>query len=303
MTDQNISLVTAPQPDYELLDSGAGEKLERFGSIVLSRPDPQALWHKRLPEKEWNKAAASFLRASEKQDGKPDRKPERKAGWQAAKSIPERWQISLGGSRFWIKPTAFKHVGVFPEQLENWAWIEKTIKKSPKKAAVLNLFGYTGGATLAAARAGAEVCHIDGSKTVITQARENAELSGLADAPIRWIEDDAIAFVKREIKRGRHYDGIIMDPPVFGHGPSGELWKIEEHFIALLDIVKQVLSPEPLFILVNGYASGYSAVGYENCLAGIVKGKGGTLASGELFISESVSSRLLPAGIFARWQS
>jgi 23S rRNA (cytosine1962-C5)-methyltransferase len=170
-----------------------------------------------------------------------------------------------------------------------------------KKVSVLNLFGYTGGATLAVAQVGAEVCHLDASKTAIAWARENAEISGLAGRPIRWILDDAMAFVKREIKRGRQYDGIIMDPPAFGHGPKGEMWRIEENFIELLDLCKQVLSDRPLFFLINGYASGYSSVAYANNLLPLIKKYGGQIEKGELTIAESGSGRLLPCGIFARW--
>jgi len=172
-----------------------------------------------------------------------------------------------------------------------------------EKISVLNLFGYTGGASLAAAQAGADVCHVDGSKTAITWAKENAEISGLGDKPIRWILDDAIAFVKREVKRGKKYDGIIMDPPSFGRGPEGEVWKIEENFLQLMDLCKQIISPKPLFFLINGYASGYSAIAYKNVLKGMTRGWDGIIEVGELTIEEEKTGRLLPAGIFGRWQS
>ena len=282
---------TLPQPDYELLDSGEGEKLERYGKYVLRRPDPQALWRKSLPEKEWQKASAVFLR-----DGKSTE-------WKVKPGTPEKWSIDFGSLKFWIRPTAFKHTGLFPEQLGNWEWFSNLIKKSGRKISVLNLFGYTGGATLATAKAGAEVCHVDGSKTALGWARDNAELSGLADKPVRWILDDAMAFVKREIKRGRRYDGLIMDPPAFGHGPAGEMWKIEESFLPFLDLCQQVLTDQPLFVLINGYASGYSALAYENNLLNLQKKLGGKIEKGELTIQESKSGRLLPCGIFARWQN
>ncbi len=287
-------LETKTNKGYSLLDSGDGEKLERYGEAVIARPDPQALWKKRLSESEWNKADAYFKRDS------------KSAEWQTRKKLPERWPIELAGLKFWIKLSAFKHTGVFPEQAGNWGWVLQQVEsrksiKSESPTSVLNLFGYTGGATLAAAQAGAEVVHLDGSKVAIGWGRDNAELSGLKDKPIRWILDDARTFVKREIKRGRKYDGIIMDPPAFGHGPGGEVWKIEEHFLELLDLCKQVLSEKPLFFLINGYASGYSAVAYKNSLGDLMKDFGGEIEIGELTIAEQDSERLLPAGIFARW--
>jgi 23S rRNA (cytosine1962-C5)-methyltransferase len=317
--------------DYELLDSGEGEKLERYASVVVSRPDPQALWEKKLPKHEWEKAQAIFSRDS------------KNTGWKFKGKISERWQIEFGGLKFWIKPTSFKHTGIFPEQLANWEWMQKIIhdchsersvakSKNPleynvqaipprltessgralaatlgrndkvrRPVHILNLFGYTGGATLAVAAAGTEVCHVDGSKVAINWAKENAEISGLKNKPIRWILDDAVKFVKREIKRGRKYDGIIMDPPAFGHGPTGEMWKIEEDFLPFLKLCFEILSDKPLFFLINGYASGYSAIAYKNNLEYLVEKFGGNIEMGELTIEESKSQRLLPAGIFARW--
>ena len=298
-------LITKPSKDYELIDSGDGEKLERFGELVLRRPDPQALWKKGMEEKDWKeKANATFVREGDN------------AKWRMKDGIPKEWIIEMlarpgdgGGLKFLIKPTAFKHTGLFPEHEGNWNWIQERIKKSrensdtssPRSVKVLNLFGYTGGATLAALKAGAEVTHIDGSKTVITWARQNAEFSKLDDKKVRWIEEDARKFVQREIKRGNKYDAIIMDPPAFGHGANNEVWKIEEDFTKLLEACSQILSPEPLFIIVNGYSAGYSAVAYENCLKEITKNLGGEIEIGELTIEESKSGRLLPAGIFARW--
>ena len=288
-------LTTQANPDYALIDSGEGEKLERFGAFLLARPDPQALWPKYNPAA-WAKAAAVFSRTDEK------------AGWTKDSRMPERWQIELADLKFWIKPTAFKHTGLFPEQVPNWNWIRQTITDSGRiakgeKINVLNLFGYTGGASLAAAAAGAEVVHVDGSKSAITWARENAEISGLKEAPIRWILDDARAFVRREIKRGNTYHGIIMDPPAFGRGPEGESWKIEDDFLDLLSLCRQILAPNPLFWLINGYASGYSAIAYENNLSKLMKPFGGSIEIGELTLEEEASKRLLPAGIFARWKA
>ncbi len=296
-------LATIPSTGYELLDSGDGEKLERFGAIKLYRPDPQALWHKKLSAAEWQAADGFFTR------------DERKGEWSLKPTVPERWQIEFGGLKLWIKPTAFKHTGVFPEQSVNWAWTREIIEKEKVKSLanaatenaaadieVLNLFGYTGGASLAAAQAGAKVVHVDGSKAAITWAKENAEISGLADKPIRWILDDARVFVEREIKRGRKYHGIIMDPPAFGHGPDKELWKIEEHFLDLIDKCKQLLVEKPLFFLINGYSAGYSAVAYKNNLLSLQENYGGEIEIGELVIEEAKSARLLPCGIFARWR-
>jgi 23S rRNA (cytosine1962-C5)-methyltransferase len=281
-------LVTKPTKDYELLDSGEGEKLERFGNIVLSRPDPQALWHKDKKEL-WSKSHGHFTRE------------ERRGEWELAKDVPERWMIEHGGLKLWIKPTAFKHTGIFPEQEPNWQWSRELIKNAGRPVEVLNLFGYTGGASLAAAEAGAKVVHVDGSKSAVTWARENAEISGLKDKPVRWIVDDAREFVMREIKRGRKYDGIIMDPPAFGHGPNKELWKIEDHFLSLIGDCAALLSDTPLFFLINGYSAGYSSIAYENNLLPIKEKFGGTIEIGELAIEESGSGRLLPCGIFARW--
>jgi 23S rRNA (cytosine1962-C5)-methyltransferase len=303
------TLITKPSANYALVDSGMGEKLERFGVFTLSRPDPQALWKKSAPVGVWQKAQGSFVREISQNDksGIKNAKIE-KSSWQVKADLPEKWQMAIGGLQFWIKPSTFKHVGIFPEQVSNWEWISEIISQKKnnaksEKVSVLNLFGYTGGATLAAAAAGAEVCHVDGSKTAITWAKENAEISGLQGKPIRWILDDALAFVKREVKRGNKYDGIVMDPPVFGRGPEGEVWKIEENLIQLVDLCKQIMKPKPLFFLINGYAAGYSAVAYHNILKDIAKDWEGEIEVGELSIEEEKTGRLLPAGIFGRWQS
>ena len=281
------------QKDYELLDSGEGEKLERYGQYIFCRPDPEALWNKNGEEKIWDKADFKFIREGTK------------TKWIAKNGTPKDWVIEFGGFNFSIKPTSFKHVGLFPEQLSNWEWMEKVIEKNKKNynkpIQIINLFAYTGGATLACAKAGAEVCHVDGSKSAVVWARENAELSGLSDKPIRWMIEDVITFLKREIKRGRKYDAIIMDPPSFGHGPKDELWKIEESFFELMKLCGEILSDEPIFVLINGYTAGYSAITYENNLKDLMKKYGGKIESGELTIEESNSDRLLPCGIFARW--
>lgn len=294
MTDYSI-LTTEPAADYELVDSGNGEKLERYGAYLVARPDPQSLWPKRLPDTEWKKANAYFKRVS--QD----------ANWSTRGEMPERWPIAIGGLKMWIKLSAFKHTGLFPEHVPSWEWLREKITKqktqSTNPARVLNLFGYTGGASLACAQAGAEVCHVDGSKVAIGWARDNADASGLGDKKIRWILDDAAKFVDREVKRGRKYDGILLDPPAFGHGPKGELWKIEDSFLPLIEACKKILSDKPLFFLINGYAAGYSALAYRNNLLPLVDSFGGKVEVGELTIAEKGSGRVLPAGIFARWSS
>ena len=286
-----ITLITKPEGDYELLDSGKEEKLERYGDVVLVRPDPQALWEKHLAEDVWKKADGTYERSGK--DGQ----------WQGS-GLKKEWQITFGGMHFLIKPTSFKHTGLFPEQLPNWEWLQKILlDNSGEKRSVLNLFAYTGGATLAAAKAGAEVCHVDASKTAVAWARENAKLSGMEEKPIRWIVEDVLEFVRREIKRGKKYDAIIMDPPAFGHGPTDEVWKIEEHILELVSLCMELLSDKPLCVLINGYAAGYSPLSFGYMLEPFVKKLGGTLECGELTIGESNSERLLPSGIFARWSA
>lgn len=295
---KSVTLIAEPEADYELLDSGLEEKLERYGDIVLARPDPQALWPKRLPESEWRKADAWFERKE-------------KAGkWHMKRDMPKEWPVMFSGLTFLIRPTSFKHVGLFPEQSPNWDWISDTLNAKPyplNPPKVLNLFAYTGGATLAAAKAGAEVTHLDASKTAVAWGKENAGLSGLSDKPIRWVVEDALSFVSREEKRGNTYDAIIMDPPAFGHGPKDELWKIEESFLPLMRSCMSLLSEKPLFFLINGYASGYSPLAFAHNLSPLLERFGalpvqaGDVEYGELTIQESKNGRLLPAGIFARW--
>ncbi len=274
--------------DYELLDSGQGRKLERFGGFVLDRPDPQAIWNKGLPASFWQKADAVF-----------DTK------WRKNREMPEKWQISIAGLIFEISLKNFKHTGVFPEQAENWRWLENQLKtkssESNNQPKILNLFGYTGGATLAMAKAGAEVVHVDASKPAIGSARKNAELNSLAKAPIRWILEDAKKFVEREVGRGNKYDGVIMDPPSFGRGVKGEVWKIEDDLLPFLLSVKKLLQPEG-FLLLNGYASGYTPLAYAELLASVFDIDLSKIEKGELLIKEQTSRAFsLPAGIFARF--
>ncbi len=283
------TLVVESESDYALLDSGGGMKLERFGDIILARPDPQALWDTMSSSSTWLKAHASYTRKGK--DGQ----------WHITPNTPASWNIHYGGLSLVIKPTSFKHTGLFPEQRVHWDWSRKLLQKQKTPIKVLNLFGYTGGATLAAAESGAQVTHVDASKVAVTWARENAKASKLDTAPIRWIIDDVFAFVRREIKRGNTYDLIIMDPPAFGRGPKGELWKIEEGFVALISDIERLLSEKPLGVLVSGYAAGYSHHSFENVLEHLVSKRKGVLESGEIALKELHSERLLSCGIFARW--
>ena len=283
-----ITLITKAEEGYELIDSGREEKLERFGEVVLARPDPQALWPK-IREHEWSRAAGTYVR-----DGGEGK-------WTG--NIPKEWTAKLGEITMLVKPTSFKHTGVFPEHVPGWRYVGEQVAKRGRGAKVLNLFGYTGGYTLAAAKAGAEVTHVDASKTAVAWARENAALNGLTEAPIRWVVEDVLAYLRRELKRGSKYDGIIMDPPAFGRGPHDEVWKFEEHFLELVSLCGELLSDAPLFVLVNGYASGYSPLAFAYSLEAVRAKFGGGIEYGDLAIEEKGSERLLPAGIFARWSN
>jgi 23S rRNA (cytosine1962-C5)-methyltransferase len=316
------SLITQPQQAYQLIDSGGEEKLERFGDVLLVRPDPQALWPKANPEA-WKKANGVYVKEGKAKPhetksrlGSPDTSEVSRGKWTG--NIPTSWPIEFGGLTLIVKPTSFKHTGIFPEQLPNWEFIVDSVKKSLVKGRdehdpnslskafsprILNLFGYTGGATLAAAKAGAEVTHVDASKSAVSWARENATSSGLADKRIHWIVEDVMTYVTREIKRGSKYDAIIMDPPAFGHGPKSEIWKIEEHLVELIGLCKQLLSDKPIFFLINGYAEGYSPLAFAYNLTDLKEKYGGEVTCGDLHIKESGQGRLLPAGIFARWSN
>ncbi len=233
--------------DYRIIDTSSGEKLEKWGKYVLVRPDPQVIWHTDKKNALWRKADASYKRS--KSGG---------GAWNENK-LPESWVIGYRDLKFLIKPMGFKHTGLFPEQATNWDWFSDLIKEANRPIKVLNLFAYTGGATVAAAKAGASVCHVDASKGMVQSAKENARLSGLENAPIRYIVDDCKKFVEREIRRGNKYDGIIMDPPSYGRGPTGEIWKIEENIDEFVELVSGVLSDNPLFFLLNSYTTGLSA--------------------------------------------
>ncbi len=285
--------ITLASQDYELIDSGDGMKLERFGAVTLSRSDPQALWKKTQTAEEWKKATAVFEKKGEK--GK----------WNILGTIPEDWQVTLSGVTCVLSLSSFKHVGVFPEQSAEWSWLKNIIKKrkegDSEKISILNLFGYTGGASVACSLAGAEVTHVDSSKGAIETAHKNRDASGLPSDSIRFLIDDVRKFTEREIKRGKKYDVVIMDPPVYGKGDKKEVWRIEEDLVPLLSRVQKILSDNPLAVVLHGYASGYSHVAYKQLLSDVTKDLGGNIESGELLIKESHTDRLLPAGIFARW--
>lgn len=273
--------------EYDLLDSGDGEKLERFGTYMIARPDPRALWQKTNPEL-WENADATFTRT----DPKTGR-------WDIRTTPPTPWALRYKTLTFTLRPTEFKHVGIFPEQAANWNWLESTIQGRPLN--VLNLFAYTGGATMACLAAGAKVTHVDAAKSTIVWAKENLAASSLTEKPIRWIEDDAYKFVMRESKRGNTYDGIILDPPRFGRGSKGEVWKLEEHLPQLLVACKRILSTSPAFVLINAYTADISPIVLDRLMGDMTAELGGTVESGELTLKESSSGRLLPNGIFSRW--
>ncbi len=276
--------------DYELLDSGYQQRLERFGPYIISRPDPQLIWQPRLPESDWEKADAAFARADEG-GGR----------WEFREKMPERWMMRHGELSFYARLTPFKHTGIFPEQALHWDWMTEKIRSARQPVRVLNLFGYTGIASLACAAAGAEVTHVDASYPSIGWARENQKASGLESAPIRWILDDAIKFVQRERRRGASYEAIVMDPPAYGRGPKGETWSFNAAFPQLMEDCVGLLSESPLFFLVNAYAISSSALTLGNVLADHLPA--GSIQCGELCLTEKSGGRLLSTGVFARWES
>ena len=276
--------------DYELLDASDGERLERWGKYILIRPDPQIIWKGVAKHPAWKKADGIYRRSS---NGG--------GGWIKQKT-PESWDISYGDFKFRLKPMGFKHTGLFPEQAANWDWFSSLIKKAQRPIKVLNLFAYTGGATVAAAKAGAQVVHVDASKGMVAMAKENAALSGLENAPIRYIVDDCKKFVEREIRRGNKYDGIIMDPPSYGRGPGGEVWKLEDSIDEFVGLASQILSDEPLFFLINSYTTGLSPMTMNYILDLKVKSRfGGKTESDELGLRVTQSGSFLPCGASSRW--
>ena len=278
--------------DYEILDMANGEKLERWGKITLIRPDPQIIWkEKSFPEK-WKNANARYNRSNT--GG---------GNWNFIKPLPKSWQIKYKDLTFNVKPMGFKHTGIFPEQAVNWDWMMNKIRNSNREIKVLNLFAYTGGASVACLKAGASVCHVDSSKGMCEWAKENVASSGLRERPIRFLVDDVVKFVNREIRRGNKYDGIIMDPPSYGRGTNGEVWKFEENIADLVKLCMNVLSDKPLFFLINSYTTGISSQVLENLLRiNISKKVGGKFSHGELGLPMTNSKLILPCGIYGRWE-
>ena len=276
--------------DYELIDCGAGEKLERWGKTILVRPDPQAIWNTPRRRREWREP-----------DGRYSRSRTGGGHWEKGR-MPEHWQIRYDGLTFQIGAMNFKHTGLFPEQAVNWDFARAQIRAADRPIQVLNLFAYTGGATVACASAGASVCHVDAARGMVAWARENARLSGLEQAPIRWIVDDCAKFVEREIRRGRRYDAVIMDPPSYGRGPSGEVWKLEDNLYPFLELVVQVLSDRPLFFLINSYTTGLapSVLGYLLDTL-LTRRRGGHTECDELGLPVTESGLALPCGATGRW--
>jgi len=277
--------------DYELLDSGEGARLERFGAYNLARPDAEAIWRRALPEKDWQGADAAFLPSPEEGGGH----------WKYRTPLPERWQMGYKGLKFWAQVSRSKQVGVFPEQACQWDWVEQQTSASGRPIKVLNLFGYTGLASLAAARGGAAVTHLDASRKVITWAHENQLLSGLGTASVRWMLEDALKFVQREARRGSRYDGLILDPPKFGRGPKGEVWEFYKLLPELLAACGQVLSEEPRFILLTAYAVKASALTLDTAVREVTRPWGGTTECGEVVLTEKSAGRLLSTAVFCRW--
>ena len=278
--------------DYKILDMADGQKLEKWGDVVLSRPDPQIVWkNKSFPQK-WNKINATYHRS--KTGG---------GSWEYSKKIPSKWQVKYKNLTFNIKPMGFKHTGLFPEQAVNWDWMIDKIKKENREIKVLNLFAYTGGATVACLSAGASCCHVDSSKGMVQWAKENVTSSGLQEKPVRYIVDDVQKFVKREIRRDNKYDAIIMDPPSYGRGANGEVWKFEDNIYDLVELCKDVLSDNPLFFLINSYTTGISSTVLKNILnITIAKKYEGKVTSGEIGLPMEESDLILPCGIYGRWE-
>ncbi len=277
--------------DYQILDMANGEKLEKWNNITLVRPDPQIIWKQKTYPEKWKKADAKYSRSNT--GG---------GAWNYNKKLPSAWQVKYKNLVFNIKPMGFKHTGLFPEQAVNWDWMINKIKSSNKEIKVLNLFAYTGGATVACLSAGASVCHVDSSKGMVSWAKENVTSSGLQDRKVRYIVDDVVKFVNREIRRGNKYDAIIMDPPSYGRGTNGEVWKFEDNIYDLVELCSKVLTDEPLFFLINSYTTGISSMVLENILKLNIHAKG-KFSNGEIGIPMQNSNLVLPCGIYGRWES
>ena len=276
--------------DYEVIDTSSGEKLERWGDYLLIRPDPQVIWNTPRTNPGWKKKNGHYHRSA-KGGGE----------WEFF-HLPEEWSIRYRDLTFRLKPFSFKHTGLFPEQAVNWDWFSENIRNAQRPLNVLTRFAYTGGATLSAAKAGAHVTHVDASKGMVTWARENAVASGLGDAPIRWLVDDCVKFVEREIRRGNRYDGIIMDPPSYGRGPKGEIWKIEESIFPFLQLAAQILSDDPVFFLVNSYTTGLQPAVLTYMISSVLSDRfGGRVQSDEIGLPVTESGLYLPCGASGRW--
>ena len=276
--------------DYEVIDTSCGEKLERWGQYLLVRPDPQVIWNTEKKEPGWKKRNGHYHR-SQKGGGE----------WEFF-DLPEEWSIHYRELTFHLKPFSFKHTGLFPEQAVNWDWFRDIIRKADRPVKVLNLFAYTGGATLSAAKAGAAVTHVDASKGMVNWAKENAVASGLKDAPIRYLVDDCVKFAEREIRRGNTYDGIIMDPPSYGRGPKGEIWKIEESIYPFIELTAKLLSKDALFFLINSYTTGLQPAVLSYMLnTAIAKKRGGKVEASEIGLPVSSNGLVLPCGASGRW--
>ena len=285
-------IVAKEWKDYEILDMANGEKLERWKDIILVRPDPQIIWKDKSFPNKWKEINARYNRSNT--GG---------GNWEYKKKVPNAWQINYKNLTFNIKPMGFKHTGLFPEQAVNWDWMINKIKSEKREIKVLNLFAYTGGATVACLSAGASVCHVDSSKGMVAWAKENVTSSGLQDKKVRYIVDDVVKFVNREIRRGNKYDAIIMDPPSYGRGTNGEVWKFEENIGDLVELCSKVLSDNPLFFLINSYTTGISATVLENILnLNITKKYKGIVSSGEIGLPMTNSKLILPCGIYGRWE-
>ena len=276
--------------DYKILDMADGQKLEKWGDVILSRPDPQIIWKEKSFPNKWKQINATYHRS--KTGG---------GAWEYNKKVPNQWQIKYKELTFNIKPMGFKHTGLFPEQAVNWNWMMEKIKNANRPIKVLNLFAYTGGATVACSYAGASVCHVDSSKGMVSWAKENVKSSGLENNPIRYIVDDVVKFVNREIKRNNKYDAIIMDPPSYGRGTNGEVWQFEDNLCNLAELCTKVLSDNPLFFLINSYTTGISSKVLENILYLNIKYKG-KISSGEIGLPMEDSKLVLPCGIYGKWE-
>ena len=277
--------------DYRLIDTKSGERLERWGNVTLIRPDPQVIWQTPPLTDLWQHADGHYHRS--KSGG---------GQWEYRKRPPESWQIRYRELTFIVRPTGFKHTGLFPEQAVNWDWMQETIRSAGRPVRVLNLFAYTGGATLACAAAGAEVCHVDAARGMVAWAKENAKASGLDGRPIRWIVDDCAKFVEREIRRGRTYDAVIMDPPSYGRGPSGEVWKLEENLFPFVQLVSRVLSERPLFFIINSYTTGLAPSVLTYLTETVISSRyGGRAVSDELGLPVTSTGLALPCGATCRW--